>query len=397
MSTHPPLDRHSARWLEAQRARAATILQVFDGAGFEMVSPPIIQPASLLVDLVGEEMREQTFGVADRTGQELCLRTDLTVPICRLYLERYPQATQIAKYASSGMVFRQPTNSALHELDAGELHQVGLEVFNSRDPARAEVEVLDLVLSALRRSDLQAVRVRIGDVAVFHDLIDAIDMPNRWRERLKHHFRRPKSFMNYLRRLTGRRSAAMPDEVRRLLDTADPIKSETAIAQYLESKGVATLGSRSIGEITTQLLEQLADERDPPLELSAASIIDTYLNIAAQPADALKRIVELGSRQPGLDLSKSIAAFEKRLALFAEARIDTAGITFCAGFGRDFEYYTGFVFEVTSPGAGETRAIAGGGRYDRLLQAVGSPVRVPAAGAAIYTDRLLAAAWGGGL
>ncbi len=395
MTTH--LDRHSARWLDAQRARAATILQVFDGAGFEMVAPPIIQSAAVLVDLVGEEMREQTFGVSDRTGQELCLRTDLTVPICRLYLERHPQAQQIAKYSSSGMVFRQPASGSTHDLDSGELHQVGLEVFNSRDPARAEVEVLDLVLSALRRSDLRAVRVRIGDVGVFHDLIDAIEMPNRWRERLKHHFRRPKSFMNYLRRLTGRKPAAVSDELRRLLDPADPLKSETAIAQHLESKGIVTLGSRSIAEIATQLLEQLADERDPPLELSAASIIDTYLNIEAQPAEALKRIVELGSRQPGLDLSKSISAFEKRLAFFADARIDTADMTFSADFGRDFEYYTGFVFEVTPPGAGESRAIAGGGRYDRLMQAVGSPVRVPAAGAAIYTDRLLAAAWGGGL
>ncbi len=395
MTTH--LDRHSARWLDAQRARAATILQVFDGAGFEMVAPPIIQPAALLVDLVGEEMREQTFGVADRSGAELCLRTDLTVPICRLYLERHPQARQIAKYASSGLVFRQPTGTAAHDLDAGELHQVGLEVFNSRDPARAEVEVLDLVLSALRRSDLRAVRIRIGDVAVFHDLIDAIDMPGRWRDRLKHHFRRPKSFMNYLRRLTSRRPAAMPDALRALLDPADPLKSEKAIAQYLEDKGILTLGSRSIGEITRQLLEQLADERDPPLELSAATIIDTYLNIEAPPAEALKRIAELGSRQPGLDLSKSLAAFEKRLALFTEARIDTADMIFTADFGRDFEYYTGFVFEVTPPGGGDTRAIAGGGRYDRLLQAVGAPARVPAAGAAIYTDRLLAAAWGGGL
>ena len=395
MTTH--LDPHSARWLEAQRARAATILQVFDGAGFEMVAPPIIQPASLLVDLVGEEMREQTFGVSDRTGQELCLRTDLTVPICRLYLERHPAATQSAKYASSGMVFRQPVNGATLDLDAGELHQVGLEVFNSRDPARAEVEVLDLVLSALRRSDLRAVRVRVGDVGVFHDLIDAIDMPVRWRARLKHHFRRPKPFMNYLRRLTGRRPAAMPDDVRRLLDPADPLKSEVAIAEYLDRKGCVTAGSRSIGEITAQLMEQLADERDPPLELSAATIIDTYLNIEASPAEALKRIVELGSRQPGLDLSKSIASFENRLALFAEARIDTADMTFCADFGRDFEYYTGFVFEVMPAGPAETRAIAGGGRYDRLLQAVGAPIRVPAAGAAIFTDRLLAAAWGGGL
>ena len=391
------LDRRSARWLEARASRAATILQVFDGAGFEMVAPSHIESAALLVDLIGEEMRERTYGVSDRSGRELCLRTDLTIPICRLYLARYPEARQVAKYASSGVVFRQPTAVDATDLDAGELHQVGLEIFNSRDPARAEVEVLDLVLSALRRSDLRAVRLRIGDVGAFHDLVDAIDMPQRWRERLKHHFRRPKAFMSYLRRLTSRRTAKMPDELRRLLDPADPVKSEQAIAGLLDAKGVTVVGARSLAEITTQLLEQLADETDPPLELQVASIIDTYLSIEAPPYEALKRISELGTRQPGLDLSRSLAAFEKRLALFADARIDVADMTFAADFGRDYEYYTGFVFEVTQPGTTGGRAIAGGGRYDRLLQAVGAPVQVPAAGAAIYTDRLLAAAWGGGL
>ena len=391
------LDLHSARWLDARAARSATITQVFDGAGFEMVAPAHIQPAELLVDLVGEEMRERTYSVADRSGEELCLRTDLTVPICRLYLDRHPQADAVAKYAASGMVFRQPTPETSGELDAGELHQVGLEIYNSRDPARAEVEVLDLVLSALRRSDLRSFRLRVGDVGVFHDLVDAIDMPQRWRERLKHHFRRPKAFMSYLRRLTGRRTAKLPDDIRALLDPRNPIETEKRIEAHLDGKGVNVLGNRSLAEVTASLLEHLADETDPPLELSAASIIDSYLAIEAPPQEALKRIAELGARQPGLDLSKSLTAFEKRLQLFADARIDTADMIFAADFGRDFEYYTGFVFEVTQPGGGGSRAIAGGGRYDGLLQAVGAPRRVPAAGAAIYTDRLLAAAWGGGL
>ena len=116
----------------------------------------------------------------------------------------------------------------------------------------------------------------------------------------------------------------MPDDLRRLLDPNDFAASESAIARHLEASGTLVQGSRSLAEITTQLLEQLADERDPPLELSVASVIDTYLSIEAPPAEAIKRIAELGSRQPGLDLSPSLAAFEKRLALFAEARISTA-------------------------------------------------------------------------
>ncbi len=388
------LDRQSARWLEALSARAGTILKVFDGAGFELVAPSHIQPAALLIDIVGEQMREQTYGCADRSGQELCLRTDMTVPTCRLYLQRFADARQPAKYSYSGTVFRQPVVPGTDGLDAGELHQVGIEVFHARDPIRAEVEVLDLVLNAVRRSELRAVKVRIGDVAIFHDLIDAIAMPQRWRDKLCHHYWRPRAFMAYLRRLTSRQTAPIPDDLRQIMDVTDAAKSAAAVAGYLEAKGIQLLGTRSLTDITTHLLELMADESEPPLELSTASIIDNYLNIQAPPAEALKRIAELAARQPGLDLSRSLSAFERRLELFAQARIDTSDMTFAADFGRDFEYYTGFVFEVTTPSAKSGSVIAGGGRYDGLLQAVGSPAPVPAVGAAIYTDRLLAAAWG---
>jgi ATP phosphoribosyltransferase regulatory subunit len=46
------------------------------------------------------------------------------------------------------------------------------------------------------------------------------------------------------------------------------------------------------------------------------------------------------------------------------------------------------VFEVVSPGLGRNSPVAGGGRYDHLLKAVGAPQDVPAVGGAVHTDRL---------
>ena len=68
------------------------------------------------------------------------------------------------------------------------------------------------------------------------------------------------------------------------------------------------------------------------------------------------------------------------------------GATFAGVFGRQLEYYTGFVFQIEAadPG-GAALAIAGGGRYDRLLSDIGSPYPVPAVGCAIHTERLAAA------
>ena len=50
---------------------------------------------------------------------------------------------------------------------------------------------------------------------------------------------------------------------------------------------------------------------------------------------------------------------------------------------------TGLVFEAVVPGLGAASPVAGGGRYDQLLSAVGAAVPIPAVGSAIHTERLL--------
>ena len=89
-----------------------------------------------------------------------------------------------------------------------------------------------------------------------------------------------------------------------------------------------------------------------------------------------------------------VQTFQRRLDVLRSAGVDTSTAEFCAEFGRTLEYYTGFVFEVFVPGASRLSPIAGGGRYDSVMKAVGAPSDVPAVGAAIHTERLLAAVAG---
>ncbi len=62
-------------------------------------------------------------------------------------------------------------------------------------------------------------------------------------------------------------------------------------------------------------------------------------------------------------------------------------VSFDLGLVRDFDYYTGMVFEGYTPGLGFP--VCGGGRYDTLLEAFGRPQ--PATGFALGVDRLLMA------
>jgi ATP phosphoribosyltransferase regulatory subunit len=54
-------------------------------------------------------------------------------------------------------------------------------------------------------------------------------------------------------------------------------------------------------------------------------------------------------------------------------------------------YYTGLVFEVRVQTLGPQSPVVTGGRYDALMRAAGAGVDVAAVGAAVHTERLLAA------
>ena len=56
------------------------------------------------------------------------------------------------------------------------------------------------------------------------------------------------------------------------------------------------------------------------------------------------------------------------------------------------EYYTGFVFELWSRDSEGPVQVAGGGRYDTLLESLGAKQPVSAIGCAIRTERMLVAA-----
>jgi len=108
------------------------------------------------------------------------------------------------------------------------------------------------------------------------------------------------------------------------------------------------------------------------------------------PARAAVRELNQLWRGQRIDLSEPLRAFQRRLDDLDDAGVITDEAEFSAEFGRNLEYYTGFVFEIVVPQLGPKSPLAGGGRYDSLLAEVGAPVAVPAVGSCIHTERLLA-------
>src|SRR3954464_4694547 len=149
-------------------AWADTLLLSFAQAGYVRAQPAIPQPAEPFLDLSGEDIRKSLYLTADLSGEELCLRPDLTIPVARDYLASR-QAGQPAGFSYLGPVFRYRHGKP------SEFQQAGIESFGRQDRAAADAEMLALALEATAASGLSDIDIRTGDVALFTALIDALD------------------------------------------------------------------------------------------------------------------------------------------------------------------------------------------------------------------------------
>src|SRR5919198_58638 len=296
----------TARKFEALEGQAQRLLSVFTSEGYEAVAPAIIQPADVFLDVVGESLRSRTYVFTDPDGQELCLRPDLTVPTCRLYLERHPEANVAARYCYNGPAFRfQPSGAS--SVHPSEFRQAGIECFAETDREKAETEVVSVIVQALRAAGLERFSLRIGDLGLFRTLLETLAIPPRWRERLRHHFWRPETFRAEVRRLTSNPAEALEDlpaELISALDPDDPQGAEALVDSYLEQHGLELIGVRTVREIASNLLAIVADAKGAPMSPASADVIETYLRIDA-PAPAAATHVEGLMSRCSLDLGEA--------------------------------------------------------------------------------------------
>lgn len=382
----------TARAVAALERQAQVLMQAFIAAGHEAVSPAVIQPARYYLDVIGESLRARTYVFTDPDGDELCLRPDLTVPACRLHLERDPDAKRPAKYCYNGDAFRfQPQgNDRTHPR---EFRQAGIENFGDTDRETAEAETVALILASLRATGLKGVGLRLGDLGLFRALLKSVAMPERWRQLLMHRFWRPDAFRAELKRLVAGSGKGLDADRRAFiatLDETDRDAAQAAVAAHLDARGIELTGSRTLADITESLLWLAADAKAAPLPAETADLINDYVSTRATARDAAAKLRAFAKRA-GPEFARSVDTYDHRLLLLGAAGIDLKDAEFSAEFGRSLEYYTGFVFEAVLPKLGRASPVAGGGRYDRLLKLVGAPREVPAVGAAVHTERLLAA------
>jgi ATP phosphoribosyltransferase regulatory subunit len=358
----------------------------------EMVEPAILLPADLFLDTAGEDIRRRLFLTSDAEGRELCLRPDFTIPICRHYLET-GAAGREAALGYFGPVFRQRSG------ESAEFLQAGIELFGNEDRAAADADVLALAHEAANLFAVDAPQVKIGDEGVFLALLDGLGLAPPLRRRLRGLFGTPERLTATIRRLSagGGDEAVRHAGILGALAGSKPEEAQALIEDLLGLAGIATVGGRSAHEIAERFLERAGLSSHGGLTPETGAILTRYLAITCSPEHAVEAL-DAFQADVGIDMGAAIDLFARRNDAFRDCGIDLDRPVFRADFGRNLDYYTGFVFEMRDPDRatdeGGDKPVIGGGRYDGLIARLGSPKPVAACGFSMWLDRLGIAGYG---
>ena len=364
---------------QAPRTAGERALDCLLAAGFERTEPPILHPAAIFLDMSGEEIRRRLFLTAGASGEELCLRPEYTIPVCLAYLGS-DNAGRIAEYSYLGPVFRARAGQA------GEQTQTGLESFGRLDAEAADAEVFSLAMEAATAASGETIAARLGDAGLFDAMLDSLKIPEPWRRRLRRGVARGMSLEAIFTRPS--RSVLAQAGVLAALESADHDGARALVEDLLAIAGVEAVGGRTAGEIADRFLEQASLRSGPPIEAEKRAALEAFLSISGDPDQAAVELRRL-AQSAGLSLSAALDAFERRNGFIAARGVAIEATRFSAAFVRDFDYYTGFVFEAHDPHVPGAKTALAGGRYDGLARRLGAAEDIPAVGAAINLDRLM--------
>lgn len=228
----------------------------------------MLQPAEVLLDLYGEDIRARAFVTRDDEA-EMMLRPDFTVPIVQLHMDG---GAEPAAYSYCGPVWRRPTAGSGRPR---EYLQAGIELFGGADPAEREAEVLLRILAALGPAPVDLVT---GDMGLVLAAVDSLATTPARRAALRRHVWRPGRFQVMLARY-GREQAAVTAGREGILGA----EAAGRVPELIASAGAA-VGLRAAEEVAARIARLAEEARTPPLDPGAVVALEALLALrAARP------------------------------------------------------------------------------------------------------------------
>lgn len=368
---------------------------------YAAIDPPILESSSPFLNRSGEDIRRHMYIFPDPGGREVCLRPELTIPVCRAYLRQLQAAgaergtpARETRLCYFGPAFRyESTTDGRYR----QFYQAGAELIGARWKDAADAEILAVALDSLDAAGLKQTAIQIGDVEVRNAFIDNLKVSERSKTRIRRMMLRDQKQPRFVEAAAAQDEATNGSdfgELATLLAAAEPGKAELLIREVFALADVRHVGERSPEEIIERLISRTAQQAAEPISAELIKGVQDLLSIRGKPDKAFNAIREHFRAFGIASIDPVLEQCESRLRCFNAYRPDQPALEFNVGLRRGLEYYTGFLFEIYAKGSAQVGHVCGGGRYDNLLEGLGASTTVPAVGFGIGLDRLLLALQG---
>lgn len=329
-------------------------------AGAQPFEADVLQPAEVLLDLYGEDIRARAYITADPLRGEMMLRPDFTVPLVRMHME---SRAEPVRYTYSGKVFRKQEDLSGR---AAEYRQVGFELFDGTDRAAADAEVFAIFAGAL---DGLPVRPVTGDIGILRAAVEGLRTTDARKAALMRHLWRPARFRALLSRFSGR--APVPESRAALLASIDPM-----------ADAGPEIGLRRRSEVEARIATLRDDAATPPISSEEIARLEALTALSGRSTEALVRLRDVSAGE--VRLGEAVDGLARRLDALGARGISAETLDFEVSYGRtSLEYYDGFVFGFLAEGRADLPPVATGGRYDALTAVLGQGRAAPAVGGVI--------------
>lgn len=376
------------------RSAAATLEELFERHGYQLVDTPILENLDLFLRKSGEEIAARMYAFT-HWNRRLCLRPELTASIIRAYVSAMQDQPLPVRLQYAGPTFRyeKPQRGRYRQFT-----EVGVECIGGMAPA-ADAEMLYLACAGLQALGIERYRLVVGHLGAVLELLGQLGLEQQAQTlilgQMEHLGRRQANREAVVERILRLVGAAGRDEEQgdgldllpQLLAQFGPERA-TLLAYDLLQRANLDLegGSRSTDEIVRRLLAK-AHRPDPTAQVRAAVDFIARLHEQAGPPqvvfDTLAGLLE----EYRLD-ARPLQEVRQALELFECYGVQPPELVVDLSLGRGLRYYTGLVFEIYFETPDGPMQLCGGGRYDDLVRALGGRSAVPACGFSYGLERL---------
>jgi len=336
------------------------ILRSIKSRGFSNITLDPVLETKYILQRSGENFKKFLFSFYDLNGKELCLRPDLTISSVIRFIQNKKDTREKVFY--SGEAFRK----TYQKKDSIIKNQIGYEILGSKNTQKDDKEIIDTSLKILKKSGFKKSVLKIGNVKLFNLVIDKLDIPRRWKNRLKRYYWNESYFTELLKRLETN------------LDI-DPIFVETDKSRYQKMRKEnqnKIIAGRTYKEVLDRFNMKVKDPRKSSTGKKNTNIIKQFLKIKC-PLEKAPQILNAFFKKNRIN-----TIVGKEFFPLGKNNNKNLKIEFSASNGREVEFYSSMIFSVDVKIKSKFKNFISGGRYDQLTANLGFR-KVSAVGAAV--------------